>query len=413
MTGSTAAKNPTLRPRVLLISMFFAHCSEVGGKRFSYLSRYLSREFSAYHVLARQEREAVLDPTAFQGNVYRKRMVPYYPSRHKRGFGHKLNRLWAEWLCQVDPQIGWVLPATLSGIRLCRRHRLNIVIVTVPSFSSIIAAVLVSKISRCKLIIDYRDQWTNRAVRFRRPFGKYICPPLERIAIRQASAIVVCTDTMRADFQRDFVTSDGAPVEAIYNGYDPIGDEPTQQSHSKRINMMYAGTLYGKRQVTMLAPALMELLASGLISVDSFRIHVYSRLRPEQVGDLERSGIARFVEVHEPVPYVTIRRIMRESDILFLPSGDDYDYAIPFKFYDYLSSRRPILAVASNESAVREVMTKVHCGEFAEIGNTGEITQAIMKLIGDKHAYSFQGAERFEWRNAAARYIGLINRIAQ
>jgi glycosyltransferase involved in cell wall biosynthesis len=393
--------------------MFFAPCSEVGGKRFSYLSQYLSREFSAYHVLARHEREPVTDPTAFQGNVHRKRMVPYYPSRRKRGVWHRLSRLWAKWLCQVDPQIGWVVPATISGVRLCRKHRLNIVIVTVPSFSSIIAAVLVSKISRCKLIIDYRDEWTNHFVSYRRPFGKYICPALERMAIRQASAIVVCTDNMRADFKRAFVTSAKIPVEIIYNGYDAIEDASLEATQREQISMMYAGTLYGKRQVTMLAPALLELLNSGAISAESFRLHVYSRLRPEQIADLERCGIAPFVEIHEPVPYVTIRRVMRESDILFLPSGDEFNYAIPFKFYDYLSARRPILAVASSESAVRKVMTKVNCGEFAEIGNTGEIVQAVTTLIGNMDGYTFQGVERFEWQNSATQYISLLNRTVQ
>lgn len=411
MTGSTVPQGPDPSARVLIISMIFAPCREVGGKRFSYLSQYLSREFAEYHVLARKERETFNDPTAFRGNVHRARMFPYYPPKRSRGILHKLSRFWVKWLCQVDPYIGWVIPAIFSGIRLCRQYRLNVVIVTVPSFSSIIAALAVSKVARCKLIIDYRDEWTNHKIEFRRPFGKYICPALERTAIKRASAVVVCTEIMRTDFVSAFGEFKSTHIELIYNGYDAINDEPPAAPKNPCTTMMYAGTLYGKRQITLIAPALLELLHSGEISADSFRLHVYSRLRPEQIAEIERSGIRHIVEVHEPVSYATIQRVMRESDILFLPSGDEFNYAIPFKFYDYLSARRPILAVASKASAVREVMTRVHCGEFAEIGHADEIVLAIKSLLRNERKFSFQGAERFEWPNAASQYVALINKI--
>lgn len=411
MTAPTSSQNAGGTVRALIVSMFFAPCREVGGKRFSYLSNYLSREFAAYHVLARRERVAHDDRTAFRGNVHRTGMMPYFPSRHERGIWKKASRLWAQWFCQIDPYIGWVIPATVRGIRLCRRHSLNVVVVTVPAFSSIIAAVLVSKAAGCKLIVDYRDEWTNHVARFRRPFGKYICPMLERIAIKQASAAVFCTDVMRQDFVRTFGDIAPGQLEVIYNGYEEFNDDCVTRSWKVDTNMVFAGNFYGKRQISIIAPALAAFLDSGVISAETFRLHLYSRLKPDHYAVIERSGIGHIIEVHDPVPYDTIRQIMRSSDILFLPSGEDVKYAVPFKFFDYLSARRPILAVAPRKSALHGLMKTIDCGAFAEIGNKQEIVLALKSLLQEKREFTFHGAEQFKWSHAAAQYSDLANRI--
>lgn len=404
--------------RALVLSIFFAPCSEVGGKRFNNLSGYLSQEFAEYHVVARREKRAKADATAFRGNVHRTGMLPWFPPKRKKGLGYKASRFWAKWVCQVDPYIGWVVPATLKGISLCRRHRLNIVIVTAPAFSTIIAGMLVSRATGCKLIVDYRDEWTNHRQSFHRPFGKYICPRLERAAIRQASAVVVCTDMMREHFMKAFGAIAPPEVRTIYNGYDENGatkPEPRDEDiiENRRTNMVYAGAFYGKRRISLIAPALSDLLRSGVISVDSFRFHLYSHLTEQDYAVMEKYGIDVITEVHEPVSYEAIRTVMEASDILFLPSGDDFEYAVPFKFFDYLRARRPVLAVASRTSAVRDLVETVDCGICAEIGNRTEIAAALKKLVRHEEEFTWRGAERFTWMKAASGYSELVDRVVR
>jgi glycosyltransferase involved in cell wall biosynthesis len=308
----------------------------------------------------------------------------------------------------VDPYVGWVIPATLKGLRLSRRFDFNIVIVTVPFFSALIAGLLVARLTDSRLIIDYRDEWTNLEG-FSKRFGEKLCRRLERAAIKFASAIVVCTDRMRSDFVRDFAGLAPARVSTIYNGFEYEESSDGDALTDSCVTMLYAGNFYGARRIAIVAGALAKLRREGILDEKSFQFHLYSRLDEEDARVIEAHDIGDLVRVHDPVAYQTIKEVMKRSDILFLPSG--VEYAVPFKFFDYLSARRPILAVASRESAVYDLMCLVDCGEFAEIGDTEQVASALSALIHRKREYSFSGADEYLWESAAIKYSATIREV--
>jgi hypothetical protein len=394
--------------------MYFAPCPSVGGKRFSYLSRYLSQSCAEYHVLARRERSPVADSTAFTGNVHRVGMFPYFSTGEKRhGIRRVLRRTWKRRLCLVDPYIGWVIPAIVKGIRLHKIVRFNIIVVTVPCFSPLIAAVVLAKLTHSKLIIDYRDPWTNHRSDYPKPLGKWICPAIERMAIERAHTIVFCSDIMRDQFVRAFSSIAPPRLEVIYNGFEDFeaGSFEAEGSHSPA-KMLYAGNFYGTRRLSVIAAVLAELLTKGEISAETFQFHLYTSLNSADRSLIRKLRIDSLIHVHSQVPYQEIKRLMVLSDILFLPSGDDVAYAVPFKFFDYLSARRPILAVAPKGSSVYRLMQSVDCGEFAEFGETAAILEAVRSLIRKNKSYTFNGSEQFLWKNVASTYMTVIDRLA-
>ena len=398
--------------RVLVISMLFAPCGAVGGKRFSFLSRYLSKRFVEYHVLARNERDRYVDQTAFDGPVNRVRAWIDYPIRARRGVRYKLMRAWERWFCVIDPYIGWVPPAVLKGVQLCLRRRLNVIVVTVPLFSPMISALVIAAICRAKLIIDYRDPMTGVRRDWPKPFGKSASRALERTAIRRARAIVFCTNIMHDQFVAEFGGIAPRRLEVIYNGFLGFESDGAIRLDAGRIEMVYAGEFYGSRRLNMIAPILRELLDAGEISPESFRFHIYSNLRREDRDYLRTQGIGGVVEEHPVLPYDEIKKVLRGADILFLPSGDDVAYAVPFKFFDYVSARRPILAVAPLQSSVAQLMGEIDCGEFAGSDDPGRIREALQRLLRRDTVYSFAGAERYLWSNAAAAYSRVIESVA-
>jgi hypothetical protein len=393
--------------------MYFAPCPSVGGKRFSYLSRYLSQSCAEYHVLARRERSPAADPTAFTGNVHRVGMLPYFSGGEKRkGIRLALRRAWKRYLCLVDPYIGWVIPAIVKAIKLQKIVRFNTIIVTVPCFSPLIAATILAKLTRSKLIIDYRDPWTNHRSDYPRPFGKWICPAIERAAVERAHAIVFCSHIMRDEFVRAFGSIAPARLDVIYNGFDDFepGSFEVEQLHCAT-KMLYAGNFYGTRQLSVIAPMLAELLTRGEVSAKTFQFHLYTTLNSRDQSLIRELRIDSLIHVHRQVPYREIKEVMVRSDILFLPSGDDAAYAVPFKFFDYLSARRPILAVAPKHSSVYRLMQSIDCGEFAEFGEPAAILEALRTLIRRSKSYTFSGSEQFLWKNAASKYRTVIDRV--
>lgn len=363
-------------------------------------------------MLARREKVIFEDSTAFRGNVHRVSAIPHFPPRRLKGFRRILARIWARWLSPVDSHVGWVIPATIKGVRLCRKYRLNVVIVTVPYFSALIAAIAIAKITSSKLVIDYRDEWTNYWYKSFSRFGRFVYPRIERAAIRRASAVVLCTDIMKRDFREAFSSVAPKQIEVIFNGFEVDDGNAPDYFQNGLTNMLYAGNFHGKRRLASIAPVLATMMAANKLSVRTFRLHLFSKLSTEDQLTIGQFGIDDIVEVHKPVSYDTIKAIMKASDILFLPSGDEVRYAVPFKFFDYLSTRQPILAVASTKSTVKQLMESIDCGEFAEFGNMVAIETALSVLLRKEKHYSFSGADQYTWTEAGRRYHKFIERLS-
>jgi glycosyltransferase involved in cell wall biosynthesis len=389
--------------------MCFAPCREVGGKRFSFLSHYFSQWCGEYHVLARREKAPVEDSEAFVGNVRRLRMFPYYSPQTSNWITRQFLKIWARWLCIADPFFAWVIPAIFQGLRICRRYRIETIIVTVPYFSSLIAAIVLSRITGASLIVDYRDPWTNHQVSFPGIFGGFVSRFIERAAVRQASAIVFCSEIMKEQFFDAFASDAPDRLEVIYNGFDPRSEEQSRKSSdSDHVDMLYAGNFYGRRDLSVIAPVLAEMKHDGDISASDFQFHLYANLTERDRALIREWDLYDVVQVHGLVSYQEAQRLMRKADILFLLSGDDVSYAVPFKFFDYLRAKRPIFAVAPKTSMIARLMDDVDCGECADFASSTDIRRALCQLIAGHNSYSFAEADKFHWSNAAQRYFQLI-----
>jgi hypothetical protein len=219
---------------------------------------------------------------------------------------------------------------------------------------------------------------------------------------------------MRDEFVRAFGSIAPPRLEVIYNGFENFEAGSFEAVGSRSATkMLYAGKFYGARRLSVIAPVLAQLLTRGEISAETFQFHLYTVLNSRDRSLIRELRIESLIHVHSEVSYQEIKGVMVRSDILFLPSGDDVAYAVPFKFFDYLSARRPILAVAPKDSSVHRLMQSVDCGEFAEFGETAAILEALKTLIRKNKSYTFNGSEQFLWKNVASTYMTVIDNAAE
>ncbi len=113
---------------------------------------------------------------------------------------------------------------------------------------------------------------------------------------------------------------------------------------------------------------------------------------------------------HKKVTHDKILSYMKGSDILYLPQGDTLKYAIAYKFFDYLSVKKPILSVSSLESAMTDIMDELDCGEKADT-SCDSIYNALYKMLVEKKVYSFKGMENYSWDNITQKYLNIIKTI--
>jgi len=403
---SKDATSGTGKGGLLLVSYHFAPSVAVGGKRFSYLSGLFGQAGYEVHVVAarlgRKEARDASIPSA--GQVHRAGVYPPYPVA-RVGFWRRLYlRVWERYVPQVDWYSGWILPAFWRGWRVVRRHGIKQVVATGPPFSAMLVGWLLSCFCGVRLIVDYRDPWGNReniashAVRGR--LGRFF----ERRVLRRASVAVVVSEAMGRDLRAAYDGALRGRCEVVTNGYWPgEGIAPLELASGKQV-ILYTGSFYSDRKMTLLAGPLSRLIERGEVSRDKVAIHVFGSLAGADLAALAACGLGDLVEAHSPVEHERVLGYMKGADVLVLLSGRDVRYALPFKLYDYLSVQRPILAIAPEDSAVQEFMAGGCYGEYASIDDEGAIEAALKRLLQDGAGYDFSQARRYTWDNVAAAY---------
>ncbi|HSP88808.1 MAG TPA: glycosyltransferase family 4 protein [Ignavibacteriaceae bacterium] len=395
---------------ILIVSYYFAPNKIVGAKRISYLSHYLTELGFNVHVLTVKQKYNPLrdDSLPVSKKVYRVRMVPPYPMKKKTIF-HKIFKVLWEKIASIDPYVGWTIPAIWQGLRIAKKHSINQIICTGPPFSSFFIAYIISRIKHIKLILDYRDPWFLYLYEVKGLSRKFSIWIEEKI-LRHASKIVFNTEKAKSEYikQKKIENLEDKSV-VIKNAFTNYNDlEPIILESNKKV-ILYAGNFYGRRSLQYLIKPLHRLFDEKCLNKEDIAIHVFGKITTRDRVLFSQNNFEHLINEHNKVNSNDVLRYMKGADVLYLPQGEDVPYSVAFKFYDYLSVKKPILVVTDKNSAMTEVMKEVDCGEVVDINNTDEVYSALKKILIEQKTYSFNGFENYSWEKISSKFSTLLN----
>ena len=186
---------------------------------------------------------------------------------------------------------------------------------------------------------------------------------LEKQTLRQADALVAVSPPWAELLGQRY---EPRAVSWIPNGFDP--DEFPREvppAPSESFSITYTGTLYGgKRTPELLFAAVRELIDDGILPASRLRIHFYSPVEPWLPALVRRYDLSAVVQLHGFVPRAAAIRAQRESQLLLLLRWDSPGEAhvVSGKLFEYLGSRRPILALGGPPGVATEILTETRAG---------------------------------------------------
>ena len=401
--------------KILILSFYFAPSAMVGGKRFTFLSKIIQENYPELHVLTLREKYFTSrdDSLSSVGVIHHTGMYPPYTIKNSNIFKRIFNRLWWDgYLCFVDPYSGWILPGLLKSLRIIKDKKIDLVIATGPPFSSMVIGLLLNLVTGVELILDYRDPWTNFDSKFyRNVWVKKINDFLERVAIRRASALVFCTRVMKDNFIKKLGKYTKAASYVVTNGFHSTDNIQPLSLGKNRKNMVDAGAFYGERKIRLLAEPIHQLLKEGVINKDNFCFHIFGELKNDDRAVIGKYDLQDVIIEHPIVPHKQLLRYLKAADVLVLMISNKMSYSISYKFYDYLSVRKPILAIVPENAAMEQVMKEVDCGRYAFINSKESILQNLRAMLSESKEYTFSGGEQYTWDELGRKYIEIINKV--
>ncbi|MGR5265823.1 hypothetical protein ACPV38_17670 [Photobacterium damselae] len=217
--------------------------------------------------------------------------------------------------------------------------RNSVVISTSPPWVSHIFAIFLSKRSQSKLIIDYRDPFSNNYM-FSSKFcwletfiDKYIC--------RSADVVTTVSESW-LNYYKEF--NDNTIL--IRNGFDLNmfeKDVPITIKSDRVINLSYFGSIEHPLRIPR---TLMDFLEK---TKKNIKINFYGSCSLIEDIVNRSSSLSDKVILHGPKSYDECIRIMKSSEINFVSESVVFNTwssrgLIPTKIYEYIASGRPIIA---------------------------------------------------------------------
>jgi Glycosyl transferase 4-like domain len=296
-----------------------------------------------------------------------------------------------------DPTTGWIPFATRAVQDYKGLPEFDAIISTSPPVSSMLLGRQLKKLLGKPWIADFRDLW---AARLSKSYLKPLQAQVERRALAHADALVTVSEEWAARLRKRY--SDKA-VFSILNGYDPDDFAEPAPPLTEQFTITYTGRLYsGRRDPTPLLKAVRELVDAGTLPASKLRLRFYGPLEPWLPALVRDCKLEQITEVCDSVPREQSLKLQRESQLLLLLGWDNPHETgwHTAKLFEYLGSKRPILAVGGSPGAVAQVLKHTKAG--VHVQSDRETKDFLVAAYAD---YAANGSVRYQQdASAVAQY---------
>lgn len=262
----------------------------------------------------------------------------------------------------------------------------DLIIVSSPSFPSVLSGIFAKMLSKGKFIFDVRDLWPDSAFELGYNINKYLKSFLKKLELyyyKKSDKIFTATDEIKRT-----IISHGVPESKVItlvntvdiDAFKPLKVDRKKYSLSNEFVVIYVGSLTQVQNLStvLLAAKILEnqnikFLLVGEGEDKTNLIRQSRELKLKNVKFIDSQPTDRIVE------YMNVANI----GLISLSINKFFsDNALPTKTSEYLGCGKPIVACAGKN--LKELIETNHVGLVVSPGDSKALAQAILKIYKDK-----------------------------
>jgi len=264
-----------------------------------------------------------------------------------------------------------------------------------PLISNHLVASRLKKKTRLPWVADFRDfHYLNAIENQGRFMRKLFNRHWESLILKYADRVVFISESMKQEYLKRYpAIADKARV--IHNGFDPEEYSPREEPLPKRpITIFYAGSFYGgDRDPLPLFMALDDLIEQGVITENDIEVRIAGNIDNQLLDRIKSLRSSSSLKLYGKIDRKKVLQLMQESHFLWLIMGKTVAHTAgyPVKFFEYLASRRPILAFAPEGTEMVNTIRNLGIGEIfcldssrESIENNARLLHRILDELDDK-----------------------------
>lgn len=287
-----------------------------------------------------------------------------------------------------DPKVLWVNSSVDFLLDYIQKNKIETVISTGPPHSlHLIGQQLKLKLG-IKWVADFRDPWTNidfyKELRLgHRADAKH--RKLEKAVLEQADLVTVVGETMK--FEMEALGAKNCAV--ITNGFE-FGAAPSNPVYPAHFTIAHYGSMPAARNPQALWDALKELKNEGTAWLSQIQIRLVGTVDYAVKQAIDQAGIAELVHFSGGLSHAqSIESQNREAVLLLVANNTPNAKGIlTGKFFEYLNTGRPILALGPIDGDLAMALKKTGAGEIFDYDHKEDIKKMLNRLFNDFKAGS-------------------------
>jgi len=303
----------------------------------------------------------------------------------RRHFG-----LWGKYpafLAQPDRWSSWWPAAVWQGLRLIRKYNIRVIWSTYPIMTAHCVAYTLSRLTGLSWIADFRDPVTSSVSLENRYAISSQRRWEQRVVTHATHSVFTTPGALRLYAERYPQIHRQGRMTLIPNGFDEaaIPNLPPAVDHQpgRPLRLLHSGILYrsGRNPVPFLT-ALARLKKSGVVTADELSVTLRASGSVAEYGaEIKRLELNDMVKLAPAVSYQEALSEQAYSDALLLFQGEQYDYQIPIKLYEYLRIGRPIFALIGEHGDTAAVLRDTGGAEIVSPDNVAIIQERLVEFL--------------------------------
>jgi glycosyltransferase involved in cell wall biosynthesis len=288
-----------------------------------------------------------------------------------------------------DKAAPWMATALPAGVGIVRRERIDVVMSTSPPSSAHLVAEAIATATRRPLVADFRDSWLDNPHRRYEKAGvrakRAVIARMAGSVGRRSSALVAATGSIAQELGR-LHQSAAHKTTVIENGADFDDFEGLLRERNERFTIVHAGSFFGHRTPATFMLALQRLLERRPDLRGRLLVRFIGELRAEDREYGGRLGIGDAWREEGFLPYAESIAAQRAADALLLlipDAGGRGNAVLSGKVFEYIASRRPVLAAVPPSGAAANLIRGIGAGRVVDGDDAEGISRELEALVDE------------------------------
>jgi hypothetical protein len=310
-----------------------------------------------------------------------------------------------------DARVKWVKPSVTFLSEFLKQSPIDTIITTGPPHSLHLIGLQLKENLNLRWIADFRDPWTtihyHKSLRLtQRSERKH--KELEARVLNTADTIVVTSPTTKTEFE--IITE--TPIEVVTNGFEPL--EEKEVVLDPLFSISHIGSLLSERNPKVLWKVLSELCKENKSFGERLQIKLAGAVSEDVLASISAFGLVENCVNLGYVSHTVARELQRSAQILLIveKNSPETRAIIPGKLFEYLSAKRPIIALGPAASDMEGIIEETRSGAFfnysEEEALKEKLTHYFTEYTNGTLEITSEGIKKYSRKELTGRMAAII-----